>query len=301
MNLRLLVLGLTCLLCSHDGWAANLRPLAARIPPLPANAVEAAKTFKVSTQGIVEAPASVATLSKDLEAAVAGASLSASPAGAGGAMTQEQGEALARRVQSMSQAEQIAFALQMQQQAMGSMTGSYTVSPGEQAAADQLHALMLTFNAAQMRSIELQQKTDARFAAWDKEGGRTSGFDSGKVFCNEKYRADALKENAQATARAERQLAQTAALDKELRAESTRLLADADRASSLLAQIKAAPLRASLGSVDFSAMQHAAGILDLEARVYIEAGRRTAGFAEERVFIQRAKLQPSESACENGI
>lgn len=300
MNLRPLVVGIACLLCSQPDWSASLRPLAARVPPLPASAADAAKVFKVNAQGSVEAPAPALTLRKDIEAAIAAAGINASQA-TPGAMTPEQGEALARRVQSMSQAEQVAYALQMQQQMMGNMGGGFSVSEGEQAAADQLNELRMTFNTTQADAIGLQQKTDALVAAWDAEGGRTSGFDNSAVLCNEAQRATLLKENTEALARAERRLAQSAALDQELRAQSTKLLADADRASTLLTQIKAAPLRASLGSVDFAATQSVAAILDLRTRLYIESGRRTSGFAQERVFLQQAKLAPSESECLNGL
>lgn len=264
--------------------------------------MDAAKTFKVNAQGVVEAPASALTLRKDIEAAIATAGVTASQASPA-AMTQEQGEALARRMESMSQAEQMAYALQLQQQMIGSVGGGgdFSVSPDEQAAADQLTELRLTFNAAQARAIELQQKTDALVTAWGQDGGRNSGFDSNIVFCNEAQRAAALKDNAAATVRTERRLAESATLDRELRAQSTRLLADADRASALVSRIKAPPLRASLASVDFSAMQSAATMLDLRMQLYIESGRRTAGFAQERTFIQRAKLAPSESECLNGI
>lgn len=69
----------------------------------------------------------------------------------------------------------------------------------------------------------------------------------------------------------------------------------------LAARVPPLPASAALGSVDFAATQSVAAILDLRTRLYIESGRRTSGFAQERVFLQQAKLAPSESEWLNGL
>jgi hypothetical protein len=278
----------------------DLRGYLGRVPALPANAAAAATAFPRGADGSIAVPPTAQKLRADLQAA-AMAAATAPTAGAAAPMTPDQAQAMAQKLQSMSQSEQMAYAMQMQQQMLAGNSGGFSVSAAESDALGKLEDEQVRVNEDEQRFIALKQRSTALLAAWDAAVRSSSEFAIGDAeVCNEQHRARALAQANAEVDKANEQLRKAATLDKELRAADATLIARAELTTSLAAQIKTSALAAAGTTARTRATSNAINAIDLTADFYAQAGRRAARWQHLADAIRKAPSKPDASQCQGG-
>lgn len=295
----------------------DFQPYAQRIPAIPANAVAAAASFKpAEVTGKVIAPAALVALRQQLredhQKSQLAASASINSGMPGGApMTQEQAQALAARMQKMSQAEQIAAAMQLQQQMMGASGGGFSVDEKESEASEKLQEDQAA-NAVDTQKVQaLQLRTEQFLADWrtaesalDRRANRDPTLvqldPKDHFLCAESQRAPQLAAIRDQQQLADQQLQKAAALEKELRTLFATLNARAQRIAALSAQIKAAPLKQNATSIRSANQTNNYALLDVLSNLYLRSGERAAVWPPLAMVIQKAPARPGENSCNFG-
>jgi hypothetical protein len=299
-------------LCCGAAWAAvgpdALRSLDQRVPTLPSSAALSAGVFERDPQTTMTLdPASVAALRRDLMAARESFASSGADRGMGSSFapsTPEQAQALQQRVQNMSQAEQMAFAMQMQQQMMGG--DGFSLSEAENAAVEAAEALAQDVAADSDALAARRRKVEQFLAEWVRQNhemdaisrdqdGSMRATDATQV-CTEAQRRELLQWNKRHTELADRQLRAAAALMRELQTFGAGLQARAERTTAVAAQIKAAAAAQPAINTREGAAGNLIGLIETRLDLYATAGRYAAQYPHRYALDAKAPLSNS-SEC----
>lgn len=289
------------------GASVDLKPMARSIPAMPATSVAAAAGFPAARwDQMPEASPLVADLQQKITAATM--QLNAPTPAAAAAFDPANAQAMAAKMQSMSQAEQVAFAMQMQQQMMGGMNrpSSGVVSPKEGEALKQIgneSSAMVNdqtrLNALRASHVQFLDGWVAADNAISARNAKAENFGDGggtEFVCSEAERAGRLKAVSLHLKLAGEQLAMAAKLDQEQRAFNTSAIARYDRVIALGAQISN-PGTAALGNgARSNSFSTASGAIAETAQLYDQAGRRAAWWQHMDDSIRKLRVVSCKDA-----
>lgn len=318
-TLRAMPIGVALAMLLHAAAATaadDFQPYAQRIPAVPETSAAAAMSFKPAevTAKVIAPPAVTALrqqLREDHQKSQLAASASINSATPGAPMTQEQAQALAARMQKMSPAEQMAAAMQLQQQMMGASGGGFSVDEKESEASEKLQEDQAA-NAADTQKVQsLQIRVDQFFDDWraaESALEQRNNWEPTRIqidpktyfLCEEKQRPIQLGRIRDQQQLADSQLKKAAALEKEARALFGTLNARAQRIATLSAQIKAAPLKQNATSIRGTSQTNNYALLDVLSSLYLRSGERAAVWPQLAAVVQRAPARPGDNTCDFG-
>ncbi|HVT34654.1 MAG TPA: hypothetical protein VHE37_03675, partial [Nevskiaceae bacterium] len=281
------------------GSAIDFKAFMAQVPALPKNSAAAAQAYTAERWDLLpEMPAAVTQLQKDLGAAQVQASMQSAGTPAASPIDPSQAQAMAARLQSMSQQEKIAYAMQMQAQ-MAPHPAMGVVSDNQGQAIKQISQEQQQLALDNQKTAAMRVAHGQFLAAWDQrdaqlstQNGRMENGEEGgnaDFVCSEAERANRLKAVALHQKIAEDELAQAAKISAEQRAYTEAAIARFQRISALAPQV--GPMASMANTALQSSSSDATLAVSELAGFNAEAGRRAARWPHMAAQLPKLRVE----------